>query len=278
MQADRFNEAPPQSMSATNFGLTREEIWLHLDFSTGVSLPARWLLEIGHASLDRVDLYYAERGGDYQHQYAGDLLPFSTKALPHRHHLFELDLQPDRQYGLYLRVASQGTISVPATLWQPDVLWASDQLSYSFLSLYYGLACGLLIYNLFLFFSLRDKLYLIYVTFVAFLAFGQAGLAGLIGQFVWPNSALLTHLSPTAGVSIAGVFGALFVQRFLGDNPRSLKMHWVMSLIGVIYALTFLCTLFLSYFAAAIVVNIMIKVNHYLVALEHLGGQIEALE
>lgn len=132
----------------------------------------------------------------------------------------------------------------------------NDQLSYSSLSLYYGLAFGLLIYNLFLFFSLREKLYLIYVPFVAFLALGQAGLAGLVGQFIWPDNALLTHLSPTASVSLAGLFGAIFVQRFLGSTPRSMKMHWVMPVIGLVYALTFLCTLFISYFYAALVVNV----------------------
>ncbi|PCC99424.1 diguanylate cyclase [Halopseudomonas pelagia] len=253
---DQFDAAEAQSISATNFGLTQDEVWLHLNFSTADAVPERWLLEVAHASLDRVDLYFAEQDSEYQLQQAGDLLPFSAKALPHRHHLFELNLLPDRQYSLYLRVASQGTLSVPVTLWQPDALWASDQFSYSFLSLYYGLALGLLIYNLFLFFSLREKLYLIYVPFVAFLALGQAGLAGLVGQFIWPNNALLTHLSPTASVSLAGLFGAIFVQRFLGATPRSLKMYWVMPVIGLIYALTFLCTLFISYFYAALVVNI----------------------
>lgn len=253
---DEFNGATVQTLSATNFGLTRDEVWLHLQFTTSGSLPERWLLEVAHASLDRVDLYVAEQDGEYQHQHAGDLLPFSAKALPHRHHLFDLDLRPNQHYSLYLRVISQGTLSVPVTLWQPDALWANDQLSYSFLSLYYGLACGLLIYNLFLFFSLRDKLYLVYVAFVACLALGQAGLAGLVGQFVWLNNALLTHLSPTAGVAAAGVFGAVFVQRFLGATPRRMKMHWLMPLLGVIFALTFLCTVFVSYFVAALVVNI----------------------
>lgn len=256
MQRDQFNAPEPQSVSATNFGLTQDEVWLRLSFKTARILPERWLLEIGHASLDSIDLYIAEQNAEYHHEHAGDLLSFSAKTLKHRHHLFELSLKPDTEYSLYLRVTSQGTLSVPVTLWQPDALWASDQLSYSFLSLYYGLALGLLIYNLFLYFSLREKLYLIYVPFVAFLAFGQAGLAGLVGQFIWPDNALLTHLSPTASVSLAGLFGAIFVQRFLAGTPRSIKMQWVMPLIGVVYALTFLCTVFVSYFIAAVVVNL----------------------
>lgn len=122
---DQFDDADIQSVSATNFGLTQDEVWLHMEFSTADALPERWLLEVAHASLDRVDLYFAEKDHEYQLQQAGDHLPFSAKALPHRHHLFELNLLPDRQYSLYLRVASQGTLSVPVKLWQPDAIWAT---------------------------------------------------------------------------------------------------------------------------------------------------------
>ncbi|MFN3580332.1 MAG: DUF808 family protein, partial [Pseudomonas sp.] len=253
--AGEFRPINANSVASTNFGLTRSEVWLEQSFVTAAELPARWLLEVAHASLDQVDLFIAAGEGPFEHQRAGDLLPFADKALPHRHHLFELQLQPNTRYRLFLHVRSEGTLSVPVTLWQPDALWANDQLSYSFLSLYYGLLAGLMIYNFFLFLALRDRLYIIYVAFVALLALGQAGLAGLTGQFLWPHNALLTHLSPTAGVSLAGVFGALFVQRFLGSTPRSLRLHWLMPLLGLVYGLIFLCTLFGSYFLAALTVN-----------------------
>jgi GGDEF domain-containing protein len=155
-----------------------------------------------------------------------------------------------------VRAASSGTLSVPVNLWQPDALWANDQISYALLSCYFGLLAGLMMYNLFLFLSLRDKLYLVYVAFIGFLALGQAGLAGLTGQFIWPNNALLTHLSPTGGVSLAGIFGAYFVHGFLGSTPRALRLQWVMPLLGMMFAISFISTLFISYFVGAVLVNI----------------------
>lgn len=251
-----FSKADTLSASVTNFGLTRAQVWLYQGFTTGNSVPERWILEVAHASLDSVDLYIAPEGSSYLHQHAGDLVPFVDKRFPHRHHLFELQLEPDTRYQIFIKTSSAGTLSVPVSLWQPDALWAEDQFSYTFLSAYYGLLGGLMFYNLFLFLSLRDKLYLIYVAFVGFLALGQAGLAGLTGQFLWPSNAMLTHLSPTGGVALAGFFGTLFAQRFLGSTPRSLYMHWVMPLLGVVFALCFLITLFVSYFAGAVIVNV----------------------
>lgn len=251
-----FHGIEPGSTASTNFGLTRDQVWLFQSFTTTGTVPQRWFLEVAHASLDSIDVYVTEQGGSYTQRHAGDRLPFSAKPFAHRHHLFELILEPNTRYNLFIRAESAGTLSVPVNLWQPDALWAADQYSYTFLSAYYGLLGGLMFYNLFLFLSLRDRLYLIYVGFVACLALGQAGLAGLTGQFLWPNNALLTHLSPTGGVALAGVFGTMFVHRFLGPTPRTLYMHWVMPVLGVVFAACFLITLFVSYFFGAVIVNI----------------------
>ncbi|TVP91251.1 MAG: hypothetical protein EA348_04525, partial [Pseudomonadaceae bacterium] len=244
--------APGQS---TNFGITRDEIWLQLDFTTADISP-RWLLEVAHPSLDVLDVYLAGPDGRFRHQRTGDLIAFNQRPVAHRNLMVEWQLAPETDYQLFVRARSQGTLSIPLTLWQPDAIWAHDQGSYVLLSLYYGLLLGLMLYNLFLFFALRDPLYLAYVAFVGLLGLGQAGLAGFTGQFIWPDNALLTHLSPTAGVSAAGIFGCVFVQRFLGLTPRSLCLHWLMPGLGVIFVLIFLCSLFWSYYLAALAVNL----------------------
>lgn len=248
-------QRPRPSIRSTNFGLTTDEIWLALEFEVGGGSAGRRILEVGHASLDRIDLYL-QGGEGWTHRQSGDLLPYTARELPHRHHLFELELQPGQTYQLLLRVASNGTLTVPLTLWEPGALWEYDQRSYALFSLYYGLLAGLLVYNLFLYISLRDRLYLIYVAFVGLLAVGQAGLAGLSHQFIWPTQPFWANLSPTGGVSAAGLFGALFVQRFLAGTPGRLGLQWLMPAISVAFGLIFLCALFWSYHLAALAVNI----------------------
>ncbi|MGM0413336.1 MAG: 7TM diverse intracellular signaling domain-containing protein [Pseudomonadota bacterium] len=254
-RAGGFRPLEGDGSRATNFGLTRDAVWLRLELTTPADLTGRRLLEVGHASLDEVDLYLAPAGGEWRHYRSGDRLPFSARVLPHRHHLFDLGLEPATDYTLYLRVASEGTLTAPVTLWEAEALWQQDQVSYSLLSLYYGLLIALLVYNLFLYLSLRDSLYLIYVAFIGTLSVGQAGLAGLTGQFLWPDNPWLTHLSPTGGVSLAGAFGALFVQRFLGDTPKRLRLGWFMPVVIVGYAATFLTAVAGAYHLAAMAVN-----------------------
>ncbi|WP_083651436.1 7TM diverse intracellular signaling domain-containing protein [Vreelandella massiliensis] len=243
-----------------NFGLTRDTIWLHIPLRRLSDAGEPWYLEVGHASLDEVTLFQSVPGTTaWREEVSGDLLPFSSRSVAHLHHVFALAEHEagDTSQDLLLRVRSEGTLTVPLTLWTQEALWQRDQHRYMLLGLYYGILLSLLIYNLFLYFALRDTLYITYSGYVFFLAIGQAGLSGVTGQFLFPNWGWLTHMTPTAGVSAAGIFGTLFVQRFLGSTPRRLHLGWLMPTLSVAYTLTLLTALFVSYNVAAIAVNLI---------------------
>jgi hypothetical protein len=103
-------------------------------------------------------------------------LPFAERAVQHRNHVMPVRLKAGAVNVVYLRVASGGTVSAPVKLWRPAALWKHDQAEYATISLYFGLLIGLFFYNLLLFFSVRDRAYLIYVAFVGCMAIAQAAL------------------------------------------------------------------------------------------------------
>ena len=116
---------------------------------------------------------------------------------------------------------SEGAVSVPAVLWQPAALWQHDQASYAAIGLYFGLLLGLLLYNLLLFVSVRDRNYLIYVLFVAGMAVFQAALTGLGTQFLWPGQLWFGTHAPPIGTVLAATFGLLFARSFLSSAART---------------------------------------------------------
>lgn len=256
LRADAEGAFRPAGSVGTNFGLSEDTVWLRLDLQAAKQAPSRWLLEVGHASLDRVNLHLLGLDGRVTSVQSGDHLPFTARPLVHRNHVFALGLSPEQPQRVYLQVRSTGTLAVPLRLWQPDALWRSDQLSYSLLSLYFGLLIGLLVYNLLLYLALRDWLYIVYVCFVGCLAVGQAGLTGFSAQFLWPEQAWWANVSPTGGVAAAGLFGTLFAHGFLHRTWRSLRMTWLMPLLSSVYLVTLLCVMFWSYHIAAWLVNV----------------------
>ncbi len=259
-QQARFQPAA-QSGSATNFGLTASAFWLRIELQPGPDAPAQWLLEVAYPALDRIELYAPLPGGGFSRQYGGDLQPFASRPVPHRNHVLPVTLQVGQPQTLYLRVQSQGTLSAPVNLWQAPALWAHDQAEYAMLSLYFGLLIGLLLYNLLLYGSVRDRAYLIYVGFVAGMAVAQAALTGLGAQFLWPDQLWWNSVSPPVGMSVAAAFGLLFARNFLAAATRMPRMNRLMLALVGGWLLALLAALALPYAVSSWMVTVLAVVS-----------------
>ena len=87
--------------------------------------------------------------------------------------------------------------------------------------MFYGLIAALILYNLMLFLSVQDRLYLYYVLYASTLAGWLLGYDGFVYEYLgyegggwWPNNGL------AISVSLALAFGAQTARSFL-DTPRS---------------------------------------------------------
>ncbi len=259
-QQARF-KAVAQGGSSTNFGLTRSAYWLRVTLPTLAGTPEAWLLEIAYPALDRLDLYTSNPSGHFDHQSGGDLRPFDSRAVPHRNHVLPVVLASGQENTLYLRVESQGTLSVPTRLWQAPALWLNDQAEYSLLSLYFGLLIGLLLYNLLLFCSVRDVAYLIYASFAGSMAVAQAALTGMGGQFLWPGQLWWNSVSPPVGMALAAIFGLLFARNFLGSASRMPWMNRTMLALVGGWVLTLAAALLLPYRVSSLMVTVLAVIS-----------------
>ena len=237
----------PQGVTSTNFGSTNSAFWLRLVLKTDTATPRHWMIDVAYPPLDRFDLYLSNANGSFVHHRGGDSLPFPSRLVPHRSHITPIELEPGRSATLYLRIASQGTVSAPVTLWQPAALWQQDQRTYSIFGLYFGLLVGLLLYNLLLFLSVRDSAYLVYVVFVACIGLSQAANSGLGAQFLWPNALWWNINSINATHAASGTFGILFVRSFLASKTRMPVMdRWILAQ-AALWCATFFGSLVLPY-------------------------------
>jgi PAS domain S-box-containing protein len=262
----RFTALAPNS-PGPNFGITSSAIWLRITLNTAADTPPQWLLELAYPPLDRIDLYAPGAGG-YVRQTAGVYRPFATREIPHRNHVLPVTLAPGAASTLFLRVTSEGSVTVPATLWQPDALWQHDQAAYGAFGLYFGLLLGLFLYNLLLFVSVRDKVYLLYVLFVAGMALFQVTLNGLGNQFLWPGQAWWNSRSPPAGTVMVATFGLLFVRTFLNSAARTPLLDKFMLLQVAGFAATLVVLMGFSYTAASYMATglVLVSVSTLMVA------------
>ena len=254
MQA-RFH-ARPSARGPANLGYSDSAFWLQIPLALAADTPARWQLEIAFAALDRVDLYSPSASGRFDAQTAGDLQPFSERPFAHRNLVFPLTLKPGASQSLYLRVQSGGSLTVPVRLWRPQALHEHDQKIYAVLSIYYGMLLALLLYNLMLYLSTREAMFLAYSAFVASMAVGMASLNGLANQFLWPDFPAWGNIALPVGMSAAGLFGALFTRAFLDTRRAYPRIDRLTLGLAAVFAFAALSPLFASYQITAIFASI----------------------
>jgi len=250
--ADReFRRAAPR-VGDVNFGYSSSAFWLALPLRVERTAPAAWLLEFAAPSIDSIEVYQPRAGGGYSVYRAGDHQPFAARPYAHRNLVFPLHLMPGADQTVYIRVVSGGTLTLPATLWQPETLRQHDQQSYALLALYYGMLLALFLYNLLLWLATRDTVFLAYVAFCGGMAIGQCSLNGFGNQFLWPESVAWGNHALPFGMSATGFFGALFTRLFLETPRRAPRLDRVIVVLAASFALSALTTFVASYRVAAI--------------------------
>ncbi|HXE37537.1 MAG TPA: 7TM diverse intracellular signaling domain-containing protein [Azonexus sp.] len=231
--------ASPRTSGAVNLGYSRSVWWARLDVVSQKG-AARYL-EIAYPTLDSVELFVPRGDGQYRRLATGDRLPFADRLLPHHNLVFPIDL-PAGPSTLYLRIASEGNLTLPVALWEPQAFHLHNQGSYAAFAIYYGMLLALGSYNLLLYFSLRDRTYLYYVLFLGSMAVGIATMDGLAGQFIWPTWPRWTHLALPVGMAMSGLLAACFVRSFLDTGHNAPRMDRIFKF-------------FIAWFGGAILLN-----------------------
>ncbi len=257
VNAARFHPAlPDKTVGEVNYSFSKSAWWFALPVSVDPAAAGRWLLEVGYSSIDCVEVFTLRADGTYERQMAGDMKPFSERPYPHRNLVFPITLPAGETQTIYLRVTTEGTVTLPIRLWEPEALAREDRVSYTLLSLYYGMLLALGLYNLLLYLSTRDPTFIAYVAFTASMAIGQLSMNGLGNQFLWGEYPRWGDIALPVGMSLTGLTGAIFMRLFL-DTRKTSPLHDRLILL-CLFAFLFasLLPLFLSYRPVAIVVSL----------------------
>lgn len=208
-----------------NAGYSRSVFWLRVDLdyrprSLGGQQP--WLLELAYPPLDHLELYLPDGQGGYRlAQRTGDALPFASREIKQNNYLFSLNLQPNQPQRLYLRLQSQGSIQAPLALWSPQAYLEEQPGRIYVLGIIYGVLLVMLIYNLFIFLSVRDTSYLYYILYIASFGLYQISVNGAGIEFFWPDSPWWANAATPFLIGSAALFGCQFARSFLHTAEHS---------------------------------------------------------
>ncbi len=144
-----------------SFGFSRFPYWLKFSINNRSSKIVKLLLKEDYPTIDYIELFTPVKPGKYISKVLGDRVPFNRREITDRNPIFILNVKPGiSQY--YIRIQSYGALNAPLLLLSPEQHTKDIQFETPILWVYYGLMISMIIYNFFIFLSIKDNSYLYY--------------------------------------------------------------------------------------------------------------------
>lgn len=228
--------------------------WFHFTIENQ-SNERDWFLELAFPLVYEIKLYGKENG-EIKLLYEGGVVthPFSHKEIRHRNFVFDIDVLQGTSREFYLMAAGPGDLIPPILIWDKNKFVEKTEIEFILLGLYYGIILVMIIYNLFIFASLRIKSYLYYVFVILFVLLGALSINGIGFQYLWPNSPTWNYFATPFFVTLSTMFVLIFSKHFLNLSKHIHSFNYFYYPLVVLNLIVVLSLFFSQYFALTLMV------------------------
>jgi PAS domain S-box-containing protein len=246
--ADYQNQFILSQVESPNFGFQKAVYWVRFRVRNQVEQNSSWVLELGFINMHYVDLFLPSGdGASYEVKQSGVLRPYANRDIPFRRLAFNLNVPSGNEQTVYLRFQNQASMTLPLVLWSRDAFTGymlRDQLINGLLT---GALIIMALYNLMLWYLIRERSYLYLVLFITSQLVANIFYRGTVYQFVQIRSPRLATTSLLVFLGLEIFFILRFFSELLDLKTNSPKLHWGSQFFGAALLLTVLLAPFGSY-------------------------------
>jgi len=215
-----------------NFGNSASAIWCK--FTVQVQQQNDWYLELSTPLTSHIE-FYKPVGTTYQKSITGADYLFSQREEPVPNYLFKLSGLTDSTSSktFYLRVQSKYLLEMPLRIGiLKNLLEESRQRDMGY-ALYLGIMLAMALYNSFLLFVTKDKIYIYYIAYICFLSTLYLSFEGYVFEYFF---SFTPQYNPYQAIhsNITIIFILLFASSFLKTKQFTPQLHWGLNILIVI--------------------------------------------
>lgn len=218
----------PNKKEVPDFGVTANNNWVRFRV-VNLSQQDHIILSLTYPPIDQVACYMSLSGSGQAAQES--TMAALNRDITHQYPLFKLHVPKGDTATCLLRLKSNKQLIVPMSLETEQGIIRELTLTDAFSGLYIGIMIVMILYNLFIYFSVKDKQYLYYVNYIFWVALVQAALLGYIQRFLLTEDTWLSRNIFTLSGALSGIGAVLFVKYFLNTKSYTPKSNFVLNVI-----------------------------------------------
>ncbi|PWJ57400.1 signal transduction histidine kinase [Dyadobacter jejuensis] len=205
-------------------------VWVYLPVENRSNSSVKLILRLKNTGIAAIDIYKLTSGipSDsmaWRTQYHINNIPDLTE---NNAPVFPIELKPREKTGYFILVKSQfaqPSFTVKVTSY--SAFFSNQLLEYAFSCLILGLLLFVIVYSLFLSFSLRDSIYLVYIGFLLSSMLFHATQIGFGRLYLWPDYLIFDSYASSVFSMLWMYFFTQFTQIFTGQTAVDGLLYWI---------------------------------------------------
>ncbi|MBN8193001.1 GGDEF domain-containing protein [Bacillus sp. NTK074B] len=243
---DKRNQFVPLQEANPSGDISDTVYWLKVSLDNKIKRQQDFLLEIQKPHLSSVTLYTLKNDRLQKEETIGYRYPFDKRNYKHRNLVFPLNLLPDVSTTYFLKIETDSFFQAPVSLWNPIAFSEANYMNQSILGIFYGIMLAMILYNAFLYLSLKEKSYLYYILFVSGFTVMQAVWDGFAFQFLWGDFPWWALRSNSFFIIWTSLFALLFAKHFLQLKEHSSVLYKLVTVFQWVCGLSLILPFFVS--------------------------------
>jgi two-component system, NtrC family, sensor kinase len=231
-------------------------IWARFTLSNSLE-DSTFFLGLNYSYISQLWLYKIDSNNRLTLiNYTGNIKAFDSRLVNDVNFTFPFKILPFEKQTYYFKVISKHPIELPISVSDNKGENASSFQQHFIVGVYLGIIVSILLYNLFLSFSTRDRSYLVYCVYLFFLGFAQITYGGWSFQYIWPSFPAINLYAVIVTSALAGISGIIFGKLFLNSSYFTPKLNKVLSGLIVIYLISIIVIFFKQTFYGYLILDI----------------------
>jgi signal transduction histidine kinase len=235
------SDSPVPNLLTTNYSY-----WVRVAIKNNSSNKTLGI-QIAQAIIDYVDFYQQSNGVIVQTNFSGSRRQFYNRIINHQSFIYPLNVSKNEVSTVYFHVKSGKQLILPVYLGTLEQVFESALLKDISFGIYIGIILVMILYNSFIFTTVRDKSYLYYVSYLTIVLIAQSSIEGYLFRFVLPGNPQLADTLIYLTTPLIGFAAIEFCRHFLVSKEYTPRLDKVAYIFYALYAIQIALALFQKY-------------------------------
>lgn len=225
------------SKPVLSFGIGTSPVWARFTIENSNSDKSYRRLIIENSWLDLAEIFIIKDGVLVTQENIGDSLPFSERDPEHRFLALDHEYAPGLSE-VYIRASTPDPMVLPIFFGDLESSSARDVFNGYSYGIFYGILVALLLYNLLIYFSIKQSRYFYYVLYLSMFMLMNISYTGHGYTSIWTNSLWAQQWMNPIFISLSATTGIIFAFSFLNIRKLFPRLFFYTSIFCLLFCTT----------------------------------------